>query len=321
MPRFHRYDELVSKEPTPVNDILWLAGRIATLAPFAGGAAVFCGSVAWGKPFWRSDIDIAVFRTDRFTDIGPDVEMILREYDASTRGRYLTPKVDVIVVGIESERLVTRENLVTGSMPITSNQTVHEVFAATSLRFFDHIGSLAAAKGEPWRSFHKTYLARVQRDGKTRRNMIREYVTSFTDTWRRQPLRSLMFDPSRLPEAEQLEAMGFAENFPFHLMRQILAERCVYPRPDRADDIKAAFADLSGRYARKIREALEPFTRIEPTYTSLVADCQRPSGAILVEEYHRRLVALFDSLPFTEVEEVVWDFLTTRKLRGGRRWT
>jgi hypothetical protein len=321
MPRFHRYDELVSKEPTPVNDILWLAGRIAELPPFVARTAVFCGSVAWGKPSWRSDIDIAVFRTDRFTDIGPDVEMILQEYEKSTQGRYLMPKVDVILVGIESERLVTRENLVTGSMPITSKQTVQEIFAATSLRFYDHIGSLAMAKGEPWWSFHKTYLKRVQRDGKTRRNMIRKYVTSFTNTWRRQPLRSLMLNPSGLPETNQLEAMGFAENFPFHLMRQILGERSIYPKPDRADDIKAAFAELSDRGARKVRETLEPFIKIEPTYTSLVADLRRPAGTILAEEFHSRLVALFDSLPFTDVEEVVWDFVSAKKPRRGKRWT
>jgi hypothetical protein len=318
MPRFHRYHELVSMEPTPVKDILWLAGRIGELPPFAGGAAIICGSVAWGRPSWRSDIDIAVFRTPTYTDMRPDVETILRQY-ATSGSRSLTPKADIIVVGTESERLVTRQNLVTGSMPITSNQTVHEVFAATGLRFFDHIGSLAAAKGDPWRSFHRTFLSGVQHDTKTRREMIKAYVTSFADTWRRQPLRPLTFAPDHPPESEQLEAMGFAENFPFHLMRQLLAERHVYPGPDRAENITSAFDRLSDGRAKKIRQALEPFIRIGPAYTSLVADCRRTSHPILVGEYHERLVTLFESLPFSEVEEVVWNSLTAQKLRRDRR--
>jgi hypothetical protein len=321
MARFHRYDELVSREPAAVDDVLRLAGRIAELPQFAAGTAVFCGSVAWGMPSWRSDIDIAVFHTKGFIDIEPDVERILREHKASARTDLLMPKVDVIVVGAESERLVTRDNLVTGSMPITSNKTVREVFESTGLRFFDHIGSLAAAKGEPWRSFHRTFLSRVIHNGRTRRKTITDYVASFADSWRQRPLRSLVFDPSGAPDAEQLAAMGFAENFPIHLMRQILAERHAYPVPDRADDIKIAFSEFSGRWAKQVREALAPFSRIGPAYASLVSDCRRPTGAIPVEEYHRRLVTLFESLPFTEVEETTWKFLNTRKLRRDRRWT
>ncbi|MFJ3946379.1 hypothetical protein [Streptomyces griseoaurantiacus] len=319
MPRFYTYDEIVSAETTPANDLLWLATQISALPPFEDGAAVICGSVAWRSPTWRSDIDIALFRTGGHVDIKRDIATLLHAYRESTHGRHPVPRVDVIEIGAESERLVTRENLVTGSMPITTLQTEREVFAATGVRFFDHIGSLAAAKGEPWRSFHTTYLSRVKRDKKTRAKMIREYVTSFTRLWDQQPLRSLVTAPGERPDSEQFQVMGFAENFSTHLMRQILAHRDIYPMPDRTDDVKAAFAQLKSRKFDRIRAALEPFTLITTTYSSLVADCRRSPTNLPKDEYHRRLWEIFCTLPFTEVEEATWQYLSDRNTRRGRR--
>lgn len=313
MPRFHRYDELAGRTPIPVKDVQWLAAQIAALPPFRAGVAVLCGSLAWGTPSWRSDIDVVMFRTEEHNE--PDTEPILRNYERSAQGRYLLPKVDVIVTGVESERLVTRENLVSGSVPITSMQTVRELFAATSLRFYDHIGALATVQGDPWRTFHETYLADGQRTQKTRRTMIQDYVTSFTRTWLGQPLWQVASDLERPLEADELEAMGFAENFPYHLMRQILAERGEYPVPDRAEDVAAAFGRISKRWAVKLRAALAPFLRIGPTYDALVRDCHR----IMPREYHERLVTLFDALPFTEVREITWNYLSGNPLRR-RRW-
>lgn len=225
------------------------------------------------------------------------------------------PRVDTILIGAESQRLVTRENLVTGSTPITQMQTVREVFAATSLRFFDHIGALAAVKGEPWRTFHSTYLSQVRRDRKTRRGEIRAYVGSFADTWRQQPLRTLSTDLGRSLDESHLNVMGFAENFPIHLMRQILAERGRYPSPDRAPDVRAEFARMSGRSTDRILKKLRPFSRISEEYDEIVAACRRNTGRISERDYHGRLMTIFEALPFADVEEVVWDHLSSKKWR------
>jgi hypothetical protein len=315
MPRFYQYEELVSSAPMPLNDISWLAGQVSQLPPFSHGVAVLCGSVAWGKPSWRSDIDVATFRTDSFPDITPAIDEVIKKYEPSAKGRVLLPKVETIIVGTESEQLVTRDNLVAGSMPITQTQTIREVFAATSLRFFDHIGSLAATKGEPWRAFHSTYLSQVDRDRQTRRDEIRTYVTSFADKWRQQPLRSLSLDPSGDLDQNQLEVMGFAENFPIHLMRQILAERGRYPTPDRAPDVRAALAKLSGRWVKPLLESLDPFLRIDEEYAAIIAACRHKPPRMSVSDYHNRLTGLFETLPFADVEEVVWSYLSSKRWR------
>jgi hypothetical protein len=115
--------------------------------------------------------------------------------------------------------------------------------------------------------------------------------------------------------------MGFAENFAVHLVRQILAERSRYPAPDRAEDVFAAFNTINARWAKRIRASLEPFMRIGPGYTAIVAECRRQPSAMSETEYYNRMLTLFDSLQFADVEEAVWDFLNSRKLRRDRRWT
>lgn len=310
MPRFYQYNELVASLPMPPSDILWLAGRISQLPAFSAGVAVLCGSVAWGQPSWRSDIDVVTFRMESFPDITPALNGVIKEYQISAKDRFLVPKVDRIIVGTESQHLVTRDNLVTGSMPITQMQTIREVFDATSLRFFDHIGSLAKTKGEPWRTFHASYLTQVSRDRPTRRDEIRAYVTSFADTWRQQPLRSLILDPSGDIDRSQLDAMGFAENFPTHLMRQVLAERGPYPSPDRASDVHTSFMRLSEGWAENLVRRLDPFLRIGDEYASIVDACIRNSPRISVDEYNGRLIKLFRDLPFADIEEAVWEYLS-----------
>jgi hypothetical protein len=315
MPRFYQYDELVSSEPTPLNDISWLAGQVSQLPPFSHGVAVLCGSAAWGKPSWRSDIDVATFRTDLFPDITPAIDQVIKRYKDSAKRQVLLPKAETIIVGTESEQLVTRDNLVSGSVPITETQTIREVFAATSLRFFDHIGSLAATKGEPWRAFHSNYLSQVKQDRRTRRDEIRAYVTSFADTWRQQPLRSLSLDSSGALDQDQLHVMGFAENFPIHLMRQILAERGRYPSPDRAPDVRVAFSKLSGRWVKPLLETLDPFLRIDDEYAAIIAACRDKPPRMSRSDYHNSLVSLFETLPFADVEEVIWSYLSSKRLR------
>jgi hypothetical protein len=309
MPRFYRYDELVIYQPMSRNDILRLAGQISKLPPFSEGVAVLCGSAAWGQPSWRSDIDVVTFRTEAFPDISPAIDTVISNYRETAEARFLLPKTDVILVGAESQQLVTRENLVRGSTPITEMRTIREVFAATSLRFFDHIGSLAAAKGGSWRRFHSAYLAQVSRDQNIRLDEIRTYVASFADSWRQQPLRSLHLNPSRNAHHSELEMMSFAENFPIHLMRQILAERGSYPSPDRAPDVRTAFAHLSQSWAENLLRKLTPFLEIGEKYAEIVSECRSASSEESANEYYRRLTEIFEALPFADIEEAVWDYL------------
>jgi hypothetical protein len=309
MPRFYQYDELVMRQPMPLSDILWLAGQVSKLPPFLDGVAVLCGSVAWGQPSWRSDIDVITFKTEAHPDIAPAIDAVIRSHQESTGERFLIPKADVIVAGAEAQRLVTRKNLVRGSADLNEKRTIREVFAATSLRFFDHIGSLAAAKGGPWRTFRSTYLSQVPQDSRTRRDEIRTYTTSFADAWRQQPLRSLSLNPDRNADHDELSAMGFAENFPIHLMRQILAERGSYPSPDRAPEVRALFAGLPQSWAKNLLEKLNPFFDIGEKYAQIASACRGGPARISASEYHNRLVELFANLPFADIEEAVWDYL------------
>jgi hypothetical protein len=311
--RFYQYDELARRQPVPLDDISRLAERISELAPFWDGVAVLSGSVAWGEPSWRSDIDVATFRTESFPDIEPMIHKVIKKYKKSMKGRFLIPKVDMIIVGAESQRLVTLTPTLTPSRygPSSEMQTVRDVFAATGLRFFDHIGSLAAIKGEPWRKFHSTYLSQISRDRQTRVNDIRAYLTSFLDTWKQEPLRSLGLDPSRNANQRELDLMGAAESFPIHLMRRILAEYGSYPSPDRGCDIHSSFANLSTQWSKNLLEAIDPFLHIGEEYAEIVSSCRRKPSLMTAREYNSRLVKLFGGLPFARailrsLTEVMW---------------
>lgn len=309
MPRFYQYIELIRRQPVQPSYISWLAGQISQLPFFHEGVAVTCGSVAWGKPSWRSDIDVVTFKTQLYPDIAPSIDDVIARHDERTEGQFLLPRVDVIAVGTESQQLVTRDNLVRGSAPITQSQTIREIFQATNLRFSDHIGSLAQKKGDPWRAFVMRYLSEVPAGAQVRREEIQKYVTGFADTWRQEPLGALDLAADGDFDEAQLSMMSFAENFPFHLMRQILAERGCYPSPDRAPDIRTSFAELSPLWAGNLLMWLDSFLEIGSDYDKIVESCMRDSSRISGKEYHDRLTYLFGTLPFAGVEEAVWDYL------------
>jgi hypothetical protein len=309
MTRFFAFDVINSRVPAPQNDVLWLAGRISELPEFVEGSAVLCGSVAWGQPTWRSDIDIALFKRKPGDDLSKAIEKILRAYDKSTNRRYVVPAVDFAIVGSESVKSVTRENLVSGSRPITEQQTVSEYIEAARLQLANHIGSLAAMKGDPWRSFHKTYLAGADDSREARRAAIRAYVSSFVGTWRQQPLRGAKADPGETLNEKQLDTLGHVENFPLHLMRQITAEIGRYPKPDRGPDVRAAFSVLPEEWVGKISDTLRPFAKINKEYQTIVDACRNGAGRMTKREYYSRLRMLIDPLPFADIEEVVWGYL------------
>ena len=309
MARFFAFDVIRSREPAPQKDVLWLAGQISQLPAFAEGSAVLCGSVAWGQPTWRSDIDVALFKRESSVDISGAIEKVMKAYDKSTKRRYVVPTVDITIVGSESVKLVTRANLVSGSRPITEKQTVSEYIEAARLQLGDHIGSLAAMKGEPWRSFHKTYLAGADDGREARRDAIRAYVSAFVGTWREQPLRGATADAGKPLNATQLETLSHVENFPIHLMRQITAEIGRYPKPDRGPDVREAFAVLPDQWVGKLANTLKPFAGIDEQYQGIVAACREGTGRVAEREYYGRLREMVDPLPFTEIEEVVWEYL------------
>lgn len=305
MPRFYSYEELVGFAPAPLDEISRLAARISDLDPFRQGFAVLCGSVAWGRPSWRSDIDVAVFSTESFPDIASAIGEITAKGSNGRSAQYLIPRVDTIYIGAESQQLVTRDNLVRGSAPITQMQTVREIFVAAGLRFSNHIGALAAVKGQPWRNFYTTYLSQLTHGRQQRRDGIRDYVSSFADDWRQGPRDAEVVES--FPQ-DQLNRMGYIENFPNHLLRQILAERGKYPSPDRAADVRVAFNALSDTWAKQLVDCLEPFLRVAPEYAALVEAC-RGARPISSSEYRDRLIRLFARISFDDVEEAVWTYL------------
>jgi hypothetical protein len=296
----------------PLEELARLAAKVASLPPFREGVAVLCGSVAWGRPTWRSDIDVIAFATESFPDIAPQILGVIKGYDQLAGPPSLLPKSDVILVGAETQQLVTRENLVRGSAPIEELQTVREIFAVAGLRFFDHIGSLATVKGEPWRKFHSTYLAGIRHDRNAQRDSIQNYVTSFADQWRQRPLNSNEVDQIGRLQTTPLEVMGHVEGFPIHLMRQILAERGLYPCPDLAPQIRASFARIPDEWAQGLLASIEPFLLIGQRYESIVHAC-RDSTPITANEYYNRLMAIFDPLSFDGVEEAVWNYLASTR--------
>jgi hypothetical protein len=308
MPRFYSYRELIERRPIPLEDISRLAAEVARLPPFLEGVAVLCGSIAWGRPAWRSDIDVIAFATESFPDISPAIRNVIEGYDELSGSRSLLPNSDVIVVGEETQKLVTRKNLVRGSAAIEELQTVREIFAAASLRFFNHIGSLATIKGEPWRTFHATYLSDVRHDRQSQRDGIRSYVTAFADQWRQRPLALNKLDQADHLQQRQLDIMGHVENFPIHLMRQILAERGLYPSPDRALEVCASFSSIPDGWAQRLFTLLDPFLLIGQRYESIVRACM-DSPPITINEYYGNLMGLFDPLSFDDAEEAVWSYL------------
>lgn len=317
MPRFLSYRALVERAlPSPA-DVQWLAGRIAALAPFTDGCAVVCGSVSWGSHLWRSDIDVAHFSTLAHPRLEDAIASVTADFRARTGDAVTVPQVDIVVVGAEQARLardragVSAGGLSAGQPPggRAAGRAARRTFDDVAIRFADHVGCIAQLKGEPWRGFFDRYLAAVQRDAAARRDDIRAYVGAVGQAWAQQPLHPLERAADGSFTARQLDLLGHAENYPINLMRRMLAERACYPRPDRVADIVAAFDALAAPWAQRLREASQPFRRMNDAYEALVAECRHPVQPLPAADYHARLAALAESLPFAAVQEATWDYL------------
>ena len=316
MPRFFTYEEITEREPTPPEDLKWLAGQVAQLPAFIQGMAVVCGSVAWGSHSWRSDIDVAYFSTKAFPEITQSVEEVISRYQERTGDRFFRPKVQITTLGAETTSLVQRN---VGSSYFRSVETVEqtnkELVVSTAIRFADHIESLAALKGAPWREFYLKYLAKLSREQSVRRNDLESYVAGVTRVWDEQPFHRLNSGPEGQLTETQLELLAHAENYPIHLMRRFLGFFNQYPKPDRASDVREAFLSISEPWANEIASCLEPFLKLESRYAEILAACGRPEGKLTAGEYYDQLRSMAGELPFSHLEEVIWNYLGKRKVR------
>jgi hypothetical protein len=330
MARFLAYDDIVSRELLSPADVQWIAGQIASLSAFEEGTAVLCGSVSWGTHSWRSDIDVAHFRTTDHPALEDDIKDVLEDFDVRTSQRYVAPRIDVIVIGEELAGLTEslekkrKKRESTGNLSIEiepsslelTDQIFPKVENGTRMfpdavdRFADHIGSIARMKGDPWRSFFERYLAVGRREAEEQRAALNSYVTAITEAWTRQPLHALSRAADGSFTPAQLDLLGRAENYPVNLMRRVLATLGKYPIPDRASDIKVAFAKLAHPWAQRIIAALPAFAALGEEYESMVVSCKRPEGKLPTrEEFHERINTVAGKLPFNTVQEAVWEYL------------
>jgi hypothetical protein len=318
MARFFPYNEISGRDPTPVEDLHWLGGQLERLPAFVEGTAVLCGSVAWGNHSWRSDIDVAHFQTKKFSNLSPSIEDVVAKYRERTGDRFISPKVHVTTIGAESVRLIETKGSSYGAIFSTiEKKTEHTFFAGTALRFADHIGRLAEAKGDPWQTFYQRYLAAIKRDQGQRREELKSYVSSVTKTWEQQPLHRLNLDPEGHLTQEQLDAIAQAANYPIHLMRRILGLLNRYPSPDRVSDIRAGFSEIPDRWAKDLRAFFEPFFRMDGRYTEIAAACRLTEKPLSAAEYSEQVCSLAIDLPFGPIQEQIWSYL---KKGSGRSW-
>jgi hypothetical protein len=318
--RYFSHSEITSRQLPSTTDIRWLAGQISSLPPFASGSAVLCGSVAWGTHSARSDIDVAHFGTTKHPQIEREIEAVVARYQEDTRGQFIAPRVDVITIGIEPEAHAAN----TSSHSITDepappagaslggvfylNRELPAVFADTFVRFADHIGALAHMKAGPWQEFLKSYLSPQREDYKTiQREAIRSYVATTTTSWEDQPLHRLNLKADQELTQRQLDLAGQAENYPVNLMRRILGELARYPRPDRAADVRKQFEQLTEPWARRLVAESAPFVALDAQYDAIIADARKGDGGMAA--YHERFSALFNALPFGNIQEAVWEYL------------
>ena len=251
MARYFSYREITSQQLPSVKDISWVAGQISALPPFISGSAILCGSVAWGTHSARSDIDIAHFGTTKHPQIEREILEAIERYQERTRNQFIA--VDIITIGVEPEarpattssHSITDEATKTAGASIggdfVKNQKRPTIFPDTFVRFADHIGSLAHAKAGSWKTFLETYLSPQHEDYRSIQcEAIRSYVSMTTAAWEEQPLHHLNLGAGDELTQGQLDLIGQAENYPVNLMRRILGALGVYPRPDRAADVRAA---------------------------------------------------------------------------------
>jgi hypothetical protein len=320
--RYFSYNEITSRQLPSAKDIGWLAGQFATLPPFTSGSAVLCGSVAWGTHTARSDIDIAHFGTAQHPQIENQLEDLVQRYQQRTKDRFIVPRIDIITVGLEPETSApkTESHSLTGEpiAPVGASIggvfVMHRerstIFADTFVRFVDHIGSLAHLKAGVWKNFLESYLSPQREDFRTiQREAIRSYVSTVTTTWKEEPLHHLNLDADFQLTSQQLQLAGQAENYPVNLMRRMLGEMNLYPRPDRAADIVAKFSTLTQPWAKRIVADSAPFLALDTKYETIIADARKGDGQLTAENYHERLHAIFDKLPFDSIQEAVWEYL------------
>jgi hypothetical protein len=312
MARFFFYDEIVRQEQTPVDDIQWIAGQIANLPAFVDGTAVLCGSVSWGKPSWRSDIDVAHFSTIAHPHIETAIENIIRQYLERTNRRFIEPRVDIIPIGAESLSSFNEHKTISAAISLEAmkkdGQTT-DVFVETAVLFADHIGSIARLKGDPWQSFFDRYLSTVDGTLLDRHKSIRSYVEKMTTEWIQQPFHYLNLSPDSGFTARHLDLISKSENYPVNLMRRILADLGRYPHPDRASDILEVFSALEAPWAKLLMSQFERFFLLDRQYEELVAACRRASAPLSAGEYYEQLRALFVDLPFAEIQNIVWEYV------------
>jgi hypothetical protein len=320
--RYFSYSEITSRELPSAKDIRWLAGQISALPPLASGSAVLCGSVAWGTHSARSDIDIAHFGTAKHPQIEREIEELVARYEERTQGHFIAPSVDIITIGIEPEartaktssHSITRQPAAPAGASIggafVRNRELSAVFADTFVRFVDHIGSLAHLKAGPWREFMKRYLSPQRKDYRTiQREGIRSYVETITTSWEEQPLHRLNLEADHELSQRQLDLAGQAENYPVNLMRRILGEMALYPRPDRAADVRRQFEELTEPWAKRLVADSAPFFALDLQYGAIIAEARKGDGGLTAADYHKRFSALFDTLPFGNIQEAVWEYL------------
>jgi hypothetical protein len=320
--RYFTHSEITSRQLPSAKDIRWLAGQISALPPFVSGSAVLCGSVAWGTHSPRSDIDVAHFGTTKHPQIELEIENVVARYQERTQGHFIAPKVDVVTIGIEPEaqaaktssHSITDEPVAPAGASIGGvfilNREFPAVFADTFVRFVDHIGSLSHVKAGRWEEFLKSYLSPQREDYRTiQREAIRSYVTTTTTAWEEQPLHRLNLGADHELTQRQLDLAGQAENYSVNLMRRILGEMALYPRPDRAADVRRRFEELTEPWAKRLVADSEPFFALGLQYDAIIADARKGNGGLTAVDYHERFSALFESLPFASIQDAVWEYL------------
>jgi hypothetical protein len=192
---------------------------------------------------------------------------------------------------------------------LKKNDRVSDVFMETAVLFTDHIGAIAKLKGDPWRAFLDRYLSPVDKSKFDQREALKTYVGRMTAAWTQQPLHQLNMDPNGGIPPEQLDLLSKSENYPINLMRRILGALDRYPSPDRASDVRAAFAALEEPWAKKLLVQFEPFFAIESKYEDLVATYQGLENPPIPTTYHEQLKSLFIGLPFVEIQNIIWDYV------------
>jgi hypothetical protein len=107
----------------------------------------------------------------------------------------------------------------------------------------------------------------------------------------------------------QLDTISKAENYPTNLMRRILADLECYPSPDRKSDILNAFSKLNEPWAHLMLNQFQHFLSIDLSYQEMVDSCRLSKNPLSQGEYYGQIRCLYESLPFTEIQEILWIYL------------